>query len=327
MSNTPVPEPPASRVPLLASGVWLIVVIVMALAAVGAALATAEFNPRVIENWAVIWLMYAALALVGTLLLSVGGIDFSIGAIVGWVGVTIGLLAPEAGVVTAVAVAVLSALVIGLINGLWIGLTRLHPALITLGTLTLLRGLMFVLTDGATVRIEDMDSLGSPLWGWGGLLVALAGTIVLTLVLIRSRPNLRQEGAVGGPFPRIVWMTVLYAFSGLVAGLVGVTMTGRLGVGMAVNGTGLEALVLTLALLSGVSVDKGANGQTLVSLAAALIAALAYVGAESALRLSDLPQASIEVVKGVLILVAAVSSFAFHWIVGRVVKPAAAPAR
>lgn len=325
MSNLPVPERSASRVPLLASGVWLIVVIVMALVAVGTALASAEFNPRVIENWTVIWLMYAALAVVGTLLMSVGAIDLSIGAIVGWVGVTIGLLAPETGVVTAVAVAVLGALVIGLVNGVLIGLTRLHPALITLGTLTLLRGLMFVLTEGVPVRIEDMDSLGSPLWGWGGLLLALAGTIVLTLVLMRSRPVLRQEGAVGGPFPRIVWMTVLFAFSGLVAGLVGVTMTGRLGVGMAVNGTGLEALVLALALLSGVPIDKGANGQTLVSLAAALIAALAYVGIESALRLSELPQASLEVAKGALILTAAVISFAFHWIVERVVKPA--PAR
>lgn len=325
MSNHPVPAKSASRAPLFASGIWLIVLIVAALFSVGAALALGEFSPRMIEGWTTIWVMYGALAVVGTLLLSVGGIDLSIGAVVGWVGVTIGLLAPEIGVVAAAAVAVFGAFVVGLVNGLLIGLTRLHPALITLGTLTLLRGIAFILTDSAPVRIEDMEILGSPVWGWGGLLLALAGTILLTLALMRSRPNLKQEDAGSGPLTRIAWMTALFAFSGLIAGLVGVAMAGRLGVGMAMTGTGFEALVLMLALLSGVPVGKGANGQTLIGLAAALVTTLAYVAVEHTLRFSDLPQASLEAGKGLLILVVALISFAVHSTVGRMGKPAAAP--
>ena len=89
-----------------------------------------------------------------TYLIIAGGIDLSIGSTLAVVGVTAGLLVAKAGF--PIPVAMLTGIIlgglIGLINGFLVTKVLIPPLLATLGMMTALRGIAFLITGGHTVR-------------------------------------------------------------------------------------------------------------------------------------------------------------------------------
>ncbi len=92
-----------------------------------------------------------------TMVILLAGIDLSVGSLVGLAGVVIALLL-QAGIVwwLAILITLVSVgFVIGAWNGFWIARLKIPPFIITLGMMTIARGLAHLLTEGQTITISN----------------------------------------------------------------------------------------------------------------------------------------------------------------------------
>ena len=93
---------------------------------------------------------FAIMAVGATIVIISGGIDLSVGSIYALAGVAMGLLLREPGrggagaVLLGLLICVAIGVVAGLVNGLMVVGLRVHPFIITLGTMWMLRGIAFV---------------------------------------------------------------------------------------------------------------------------------------------------------------------------------------
>src|SRR5271169_5583161 len=104
--------------------------------------------------------MIAILAIGETFTIITGGIDLSVGAIAGFISMTVALLlASHLGFASSIAGAVAISLAIGVLIGLFhaFGVTQmgLPPFIMTLATMYALRGVGFLITNGATISIDN----------------------------------------------------------------------------------------------------------------------------------------------------------------------------
>src|SRR6185312_8992418 len=132
--------------------------------------------------------MIAILALGETFTIITAGIDLSVGAIAGFTTVVIAMLI-QAGV--PVWLSIVITLLVGLAIGIFhaFGITRmgLPPFIITLATLTSLRGIGLLMTNGATISITNkdftdfatQDFLGIPSLFWMVILIAIPSYVFL----------------------------------------------------------------------------------------------------------------------------------------------------
>jgi ribose transport system permease protein len=172
-----------------------------------------------------------------------GGIDLSVGSILAAAAV-VALLASSAIGNLGIAAALLTGLASGLGNGLLIAFLRLPPFIVTLGSLTAVRGLARLLGNDTTVFNADLPFafIGNGALRLGGI-VAIPWLIVIAfLVIVASWLVLRRTVlgvhiyAVGGNenAARLsgikVWAVLLfvYGMSGLLAGLGGVMQAAAL---------------------------------------------------------------------------------------------------
>jgi ribose transport system permease protein len=208
-----------------------------------------------------------------TFVILTGGIDLSVGSILAAAAV-VALLASSAIGNLGIAAALLTGLAIGLGNGLLIAFLRLPPFIVTLGSLTAVRGLARLLGNDTTVFNADLPFafIGNGALRLGGI-VAIPWLIVIAfLVIVASWLVLRRTVlgvhiyAVGGNenAARLsgikVWAVLLfvYGMSGLLAGLGGVMQAARL---YAANGLQLgqsyELDAIAAVILGGTSFVGG----------------------------------------------------------------------
>lgn len=192
----------------------------------------------------------AVLASGMTFVILTGGIDLSVGSILA-ASAMIGLIASIGYGYLGIVAALLLGLVIGLGNGALIAFMRLPPFIVTLGSLTAIRGLARLLGNDTTVFNADLPfawigngtlNLGPVAVPW---LIIIAFLVIFVSWLILRRTVLGVHiYAVGGndAAARLsgikVWAVLLFVYgaSGLLAGLGGVMQAARL---YAANGTQL----------------------------------------------------------------------------------------
>ncbi|PSL08225.1 D-xylose transport system permease protein [Haloactinopolyspora alba] len=145
------------------------------------------------------------LAIVMTICLISGNFDLSVGATAALgAGVTLTVLNTGAGVTVAVLAGLGSGVLMGLINGALVQGIGLNAFIVTLGTMTGVRGLLFILTDGQSIQTERAD-LGEL---FGGVVpinakvwAAIAGLAVLALgVVSLRRERMGQVSSGYGPW-------------------------------------------------------------------------------------------------------------------------------
>jgi rhamnose transport system permease protein len=200
-----------------------------------------------------------------------GGIDLSIGATMGMCAVLFGVLTNEwqlaPGISACVAVAV--GALAGLGNAALIAGLRLPPLIVTLGTMSLFRGIAEGVTTGRKVygpfgpgvaQWGDATWLGLPAQAW--ILVVLSGVIFLCVhwtVLGRGWRTIgfAPDGARYAGIPvgrRLVWV---YVQSGIIAALAGLLYTARLNQARADIGVGYDLAAITAVVLGGTSILGG----------------------------------------------------------------------
>jgi ribose transport system permease protein len=208
-----------------------------------------------------------------TFVILTGGIDLSVGSILAAaavVGLEVSQVAGDLGILAAL----LTGLVIGLGNGALIAFLRLPPFIVTLGSLTAVRGLARLLGNDTTVFNPDLPFafIGNGSIGVEGVFEIPWLVVIAFLVIVGSWLVLRRTVlgvhiyAVGGneAAARLsgikVWAVLLfvYGISGLLAGLGGVMQAARL---YAANGLQLgqsyELDAIAAVILGGTSFVGG----------------------------------------------------------------------
>lgn len=258
------------RVIMSRDNTLLIVLVVFALV-VGAV------QPRFL-HWDNIALILASATLLGIvalgefLVIVSGAVDISIGAIMAVGAVFTSLLIRDGiPVVLAIGIALLATIVAGCLNGVLVAVAGLPSVVVTLATLSLIRGLLTLLFHG-TVLSGSQPSLS---WLWHrGLLGLTPATILWGLtallcgIFVRHAQAGRDIFAVGSneSASRTVGLRVqririrTFALAGLLAGVAGVLLVGQqsaLILGQA--GAGYEFLAIGAVVLGGTDIFGGSG--------------------------------------------------------------------
>lgn len=247
-------------------------------------------------------------------LLAMGEIDLSVGGTYG-VAFFIAAKMGDAGAspYLAALVAIAVSVLLGAANGALAALFRAPVIIVTLGTFSLYRGIVDVLSGGSTVGANLNLSgsffttlggqwIGIPAAGW----IALAAMVLFTVVLTRSRTGamVRAVGAnrlaaefSGIPAGRLRMYCLM--LTGGLAGVSAVLSLAYVGSADSTIGTGFELQVIAAAIIGGTAVTGGMG-----SVPGALIGALIVVVINSGLVFFSINSLWSNVVTGVVILIA-----------------------
>jgi rhamnose transport system permease protein len=171
---------------------------------------------------------------------------------------------------------------LGAVNGLLVWKLNIPSIVVTLGTMTIYRGIIFVLTDGKWINAHQMSEgfkafpraviLGLPVMAW----IAVGVVLGFALFVNRTAPG-RALFAVGGnPHAAVytgisVGRTQFMAFvlSGALAGLTGYLWVARYAVAYVDIAGGFELDVVAACVIGGIAIAGGAG-----SVAGAVMGAL-----------------------------------------------------
>lgn len=252
---------------------------------------TASFwTPLNISNLLRQGAMTAILAVGQTFVIITAGIDLSVGAIVGFTSVIIAWLL-QAGVPlwASIAITLLIGVGIGVFHGFGIVHMGLPPFIITLATLTSLRGIGLLITNGSTISVTDesftnfarADFLGIPSLFWMVILVAIPAYVYLHLsrwgrYLFAVGSNREAARLSGVNVNRTIYTA--YILSATCAAFVGVLLASRIGIGNATQAEGWELQAIASSVIGGTSLF-GAIGSVHGPLIGAFILATINNGA------------------------------------------------
>lgn len=253
----------------------------------------------------------AILAAGMTLVILTGGIDLSVGSIIAVSGV-VAVIAAIAGLPAPAAIAVGMSVgaACGFINGWLTAYLSLAPFIVTLGTMTFLRGLAYTITAGQPIVSSDLNFRGLGNGYLGGIpvpvLVMAVVYAVVWFILERTRYG-RHVYAVGGNaeaaklagvrVKRVV--TSVYALAGMFAGLAGVIFAARVISAQPTAGTGYELDAIAAVVLGGTSL-AGGRGRIIGTLIGSVILGVLGTG----LILLNVPFFTQLLIKGVVIILA-----------------------
>jgi ribose/xylose/arabinose/galactoside ABC-type transport system permease subunit len=201
-------------------------------------------------------------------LMIAGGIDLSIGSIFVAAGFAAGYLSLH----TSPWVAVLGGLAlsgaIGLVNGILVWRIRVSPIIVTLGTLTLIEGVITVVSNGQGLYgfPNGFLSIGQATpWGIPTEILVMIGLAILGAIILSQTTIGAHTYALGGNREaselagvRVRRLTLgLFVFAAVAAGLAGILATARFGVADVDFGVDFNLNVITATILGGVAFAGG----------------------------------------------------------------------
>ena len=238
----------------------------------------------------------AIVALGATLVIITGGIDLSVGSVMALTAVVTAILLKGLGAGALGAVPYLSmtisilgglavAALVGLINGVLIAKIGLSPFVTTLGTLSICRGVTYVITQGrgqapagpnvdTFYALTDGRILGLPV----PLVYLLVLAIVMGVALRHTRwgryvfvlgGNERAAQLTGVSVVRV--KISVYMLCALAAGLAGILIAGWLGSAPSNLATGYELKIIAASVIGGADLAGGIGGPVGAIIGAALI--------------------------------------------------------
>jgi len=212
----------------------------------------------------------AILAFGVTFVIIAGGIDLSLGSLVAVCGVVVALLSQnnEYSLWIAVIGTLLAGLTLGALNGIIVVLTKVPPFIVTLGTMTIGRGVALILSKGRPISDlnESLNFLGSEnLFGIPIPILFLVLSYATCHILLTKTIFGRYVKAIGGnemaSFVAGVRVNriklYVYMISGLFAALAGILLTARINTGQPNAGLGFELDAIAAVIIGGTSTRGG----------------------------------------------------------------------
>lgn len=200
-------------------------------------------------------------------------IDLSVAANLALTGMVVSLIniaAPGLPIIVIVMIAIGFGTILGMLNGILVWKLAIPPIVVTLGTMTIFRGIIFLLTEGKWVNSHEMsdafkavprtDVLGLPVLSW----IAIAVVVLFSVIMTRTTLGRAFYAAGGNPHAATyaginVGRTQFWAFtiSGAIAGLTGYLWVSRFAVAYVDVAGGFELTVVAACVIGGVSIMGG----------------------------------------------------------------------
>ncbi len=244
-------------------------------------------------------------------------VDLSIGSMLGFSAMVVGLMYrefPDLWWVIGFPIAIATGAVLGIFNGLLVTIFKLPSIIVTLGTLSLYRGLTFIISDARQINRSDIPSelklmsRTSPVFDIPWIILIAFGIALMTYVIARHTQLGRQIYALGSnpeaaPL-RGIDVTkvtlVVFALSGALSGLAGILYASRWGfVNPSNTGAGFEFQVIAAVVIGGVSINGGVGTVMGTVLGVLLLGCVA-----AALPLLGIPGSTQNAIYGSVILIA-----------------------
>ncbi|WP_299743148.1 ABC transporter permease [uncultured Tateyamaria sp.] len=200
-------------------------------------------------------------------------IDLSVAANLALTGMVVAMLnvaMPDLPVPIIIAIAISLGAVLGMVNGILVWKLAIPPIVVTLGTMTIFRGLIFVISDGKWVNSHEIGDgfkaftratfLGLPTMSW----IAILAVLLFSIVMARTTLGRAFYAAGGNPHAATyagidVGRTQFWAFtiSGALAGLTGYLWVSRYAVAYVDLAGGFELDVVAACVIGGVAIMGG----------------------------------------------------------------------
>jgi ribose transport system permease protein len=276
------------------------------------------FNARTLVQIAKDTSFFAIMAVGMTVVIITGGIDLSIGSMYALASVCGALVlspyGPSGGggaTVLGVVVTIVVGAFLGFLNGAMITAFKVHPFIITLGTMAIYRGIAFVQTGGQSIGGFPESFRDFVRQEFNGL--SLVPLVVMIIVMVVGGIFLSQTAigrkvyAVGGneiasrySGIRVGRVKLLaYTITGLTAGIASVLSLGYYGAGSSGDGQGYELNVIAASVVGGASL-VGGKGTALGAFLGAVILQMISNG----LVILNIPQNYSQIVIGMVVIAA-----------------------
>ena len=226
--------------------------------------------------------IYLVLSIGMTFVICAGQIDLSVGAIIGFSGVCVGLLLNQ-GVspIWAILIELLIGVIVGIVNGIFVAYGKINSFIVTLGMMTILRGITLILTNSSSV------------FGFGNIITFIGSgkigpvnmPIILSLVIATMGGVLLHRTTFGNYCLFIgtneialnrsgvnvkKYKIIIFALCGLCASVAGLIITARLNSAEPLAGQGYEMDAIAASILGGTSM-QGGKGNIIGTIIACLI--------------------------------------------------------
>ena len=255
--------------------------------------------------------MYTLLAIGIAFVIMTGEIDVSIGSTLGLSAAMTGLIAKQDGSIAVMLLAVVATgAVIGLINGVGVAYFGVPSLIFTLGTNSVVRGLIYILSDGRTV-----ENFGGSLASYGNLTLFAEITLyyALAILLVAAAHIVLTKTKKGKYFiavgdnaggANLVGISVTgtkllaYVLCGVFAGLGGFVFASKYGQVMTVAGNGYEMTAIAACVLGGISLSGGLGNMVGAAIGAVIMSSISRL-----LVFIGLPSTYDNTITGIMLIV------------------------
>ncbi|NQT59796.1 MAG: ABC transporter permease [Bacteroidetes bacterium] len=204
-----------------------------------------------------------------------GGIDLSVGSSIAFSGMAAALINQAYPGIPAMIILLIGVLVgtlLGMINGMLVAYGKVPPIITTLGTMSIFRGLTFVISKGQWVTAHELtDSymnlphgnlLGVSNLIWWAVLIS-----AIMLYISKYTRSGREIYAIGGNKTAAKFVGVsekkiqflIFTISGMLSGISGVMWTARYAAAVNETAMGFELQTVAACVIGGVSIAGGSG--------------------------------------------------------------------
>jgi ribose transport system permease protein len=248
-----------------------------------------------------------------TFIITSGGIDLSVGSIVGFTGMVVAdILLDGHGMLVGVLGGLAAGLALGFFNGAMIAKTKLPPFIVTLGSMSILRGLALIYNQGRPIyglAKKDVTQVAGYLGAIPKPVIIAALVAIVAHFIFRYTKIGEYAIAIGGneEATRLSGINVnrykmaIYSIGGMLCGLAGTVLTARLYAAEPIAGTGYELDAIAATVMGGTSLDGGEG-----SIIGTIVGAMIMSVLRNALNLLNVQSYYQQVVIGVVIVLAVV---------------------
>jgi len=213
---------------------------------------------------------------IGQLMIIVtGGIDLSVGSSIALSGMSVALLNqyhPGIPIFMIILISIAIGLLLGSINGLLVSQVKIPPIITTLGTMSIYRGLVFVLCKGTWVSAHEMTEVfrefpRRSFLGISSLIYLSILIVILFLIFLNLTRTGREIYGVGGNKTASQYVGInlkkiqyiVFTLGGGITGLAGFLWVARYAAAQSETATGFELQTIAACVIGGVSIMGGSG--------------------------------------------------------------------
>ncbi len=252
------------------------------------------------------------------LVILTGGIDLSVGSVsaLGCVLTADFIANHNLPIPVAILLTVASGCLFGAVSGYLTSVHRMPPFVVTLGMMTIARGLALIISEGHPIYVGDKGAVltdfgQNNLWGIPNQVLLALAVFLVTVFILKLTAFGRLVQAIGSNQEavrlsgiRVGWY--VFAVGGLSA-LAGMVEAARSGVGSPVVGIGMELDVIAAVVIGGASL-MGGRGTAMNTIIGVLVLGII----SNFMNLQNVPGYHQNVVKGIIILLAVLLQTGFR---------------